>query len=30
MTEADWLTCKDPHPMLEFLNERASGRKLWL
>jgi hypothetical protein len=31
MTEADWLTCPDPHPMLSFLiQQRASERKLRL
>jgi hypothetical protein len=30
MTEADWLTCNDPNPMLHFLNGRASHRKLRL
>ena len=27
MTEAEWLTCADPTPMLEFLRGRASERK---
>lgn len=32
MTEAEWLACADPVPMLEFLqaHERASARKLRL
>src|SRR4051812_20797845 len=30
MNETDWLACKDPRPMLEFLNERATDRKLRL
>jgi hypothetical protein len=30
MTETAWLTCADPAPMLEFLRERASDRKLRL
>jgi hypothetical protein len=30
MTEAEWLTCTDPEPMLEFLDGRSSGRKLRL
>jgi hypothetical protein len=31
MTEADWLKCTDPKPMLQFLNaHRASHRKLRL
>jgi hypothetical protein len=30
MTEAEWLTCADPTPMLEFLREKASDRKLRL
>jgi hypothetical protein len=30
VTEADWLVCTDPIPMLEFLGERASSRKLRL
>jgi hypothetical protein len=30
MTEADWLACPDPQPMLEFLRDRASDRKLRL
>jgi hypothetical protein len=27
MTEKEWLTCTDPHPMLERLRGRTSGRK---
>ena len=30
MTEADWLTCNDPTAMLEFLERRATDRKLRL
>jgi hypothetical protein len=30
MTEAEWLACTDPTPMLEFLGDRASSRKLRL
>ncbi|VTR93161.1 Uncharacterized protein OS=Sorangium cellulosum (strain So ce56) GN=sce5710 PE=4 SV=1 [Gemmata massiliana] len=30
MTEAEWLTCAEPAPMLEFLRGRASDRKLRL
>jgi hypothetical protein len=30
MTEADWLTCDDPGPMLEHLRGQASARKLRL
>jgi hypothetical protein len=30
MTEAEWLACTDPTPMLEFLGEKASNRKLRL
>jgi hypothetical protein len=28
MTEAEWLACTDPEPLLEFWGERASDRKL--
>src|SRR5262245_20989169 len=28
MTEAEWLVCSDPTPMLGFLQGRASERKL--
>jgi hypothetical protein len=27
MTEAEWLVCTDPSPMLEFLRDKASERK---
>jgi len=27
MTEAEWLACNDPKPMLEFLRDKASHRK---
>lgn len=30
MTEAEWLACEDPTPMLESLEQRASDRKLRL
>jgi hypothetical protein len=30
MSEADWLACNDPQPMLEFLRDNASDRKLRL
>lgn len=30
MTEAEWLACGNPMPMLEFLGERARDRKLRL
>ena len=30
MTEAEWLGCEDPGPMLTFLQARASDRKLRL
>jgi len=30
MTEAEWLACADPTPMLEFLRGKASQRKLRL
>ncbi|HVK07600.1 MAG TPA: hypothetical protein VM597_02370 [Gemmataceae bacterium] len=30
MTEAEWLACTDPTPMLAFLRGKASDRKLWL
>jgi len=30
MTEAEWLACTDPTPMLKYLSSRASKRKLRL
>ena len=30
MTEAEWLACGDPKPMLRFLRGKASDRKLRL
>ena len=30
MTEAEWVACTDPVPMLDFLRDRASDRKLRL
>lgn len=30
MTEAEWLSCTDPQPMLKYLRRRASERKLRL
>jgi hypothetical protein len=30
MTEAEWLTCTEPQPILEFLEGKASERKLRL
>jgi hypothetical protein len=30
MTEAEWRACTDPTPMLKFLGDRASERKLRL
>ncbi len=30
MTEAEWLACPDPQPMLDFLSGKASHRKLRL
>jgi hypothetical protein len=30
MTEAEWLECTDPTPMLEFLRDIASDRKFRL
>jgi hypothetical protein len=30
MTEAEWLACTDPTPMLEFLRDRGAERKLRL
>src|SRR5262245_63965209 len=30
MTEKEWLTCTDPRPMLPFLKDKVSARKLRL
>ena len=30
ITEQEWMTCADPHPMLELLRAKASDRKLRL
>jgi hypothetical protein len=30
MTEAEWLTATDPTPMLAFLRDKATHRKMWL
>ena len=30
MTEAEWLACKDPTPMMEVIRDKASDRKLRL
>src|SRR5437870_1120354 len=30
MTEAEWLACDDPYPMLEFLRDKVSERQLRL
>jgi hypothetical protein len=30
MTESEWLACNEPRPMLEFLRDRTSERKLRL
>ena len=27
MTEAEWLTCEEPNPMIQFLRDRTSDRK---
>ena len=30
MTEAEWQECTDPTPMLKYLQDKVSDRKLWL
>src|SRR5215470_3811969 len=30
MTDAEWLVCEDPEPMLEFVRDKTSARKLRL
>src|SRR5438067_310080 len=30
MKEAEWLACRDPEPMLQFLGSQLSNRKRWL
>jgi hypothetical protein len=30
MTETEWLACTDPTPMLAWLSDKASSRKLML
>src|SRR5690349_13009218 len=30
MTEAEWLACEDPKPMLKFFQDKAGDRKLRL
>jgi hypothetical protein len=30
MTDAEWLACEDPRPMMEILAARASRRRQWL
>src|SRR5262245_15457584 len=30
MTEQEWLACKDPDPMLEYIRTRTTARKLQL
>jgi hypothetical protein len=30
MTETEWLACDDSGPMLEFVRDKVSNRKLWL
>jgi hypothetical protein len=30
MSEAEWLACEDPGPMLKLLGEKVTERKLWL